>query len=96
MSLQQKMERLFKKLAVPCQFIPADGADPAARFVSVGNNRRESDSSTEYIADPVLLAAFLLSEGTPKSGDKFELNGEYFQLTQLYLVDEYTAQWIYI
>lgn len=96
MSLHQKMERLFKKLAVPCQFIPADGADPAARFVSVGNNRRESDSSMHYIAEQVLLATFLLSEGTPQFGDRFVLNGNYFQLNELYLVDEFVAQWIYI
>lgn len=96
MSLHHKMERLFKKLAVPCQFVPLDGSEPAARFISVGNNRRESERTMDYIAEPVLLATFLLSEGAVNAGDKFVLNGEYFQLTQLYLVDEYTAQWIYI
>lgn len=95
MSLQDKMARLFRKLASPCQFIPVDGA-PFERLVSTGHNRREQGSSAEYIADPVLLASFLKSEGAVQAGDVFELNGKNHQLTQMYSTDDYTVDWIYI
>jgi hypothetical protein len=95
--MQAKIERIFRKAAMPCQFVPTDTAQqPAPRWISLGNNKVERASSDNYVSEPILLASFLLSEGTPQSGDRFMHNGEYFQLTQLYLVDEYTATWIYI
>lgn len=89
------MSRLFRKLATPCQYIPANGA-PFERLVSVGNNRREASSQAEYIAEPVLLACFLKAEGPVAAGDMFELNGETHQLTQMFLVDDFSVEWVYI
>lgn len=95
MSMQDKMVRLYRKLAVPCQYFPVDGA-PFERLVSTGHNRREEGSAAEYIADPILLASFLKSEGAVQSGDVFEKNGHSHQLTQIYSTDDYTVDWVYI
>lgn len=96
MSMQDKMARLFRKLALPCQFIPVNGNMPFQRLVSTGHNRREQGGAAEYIADPILLASFLKSEGAVQSGDVFELNGHNHQLTQMYSTDDYTVDWVYI
>jgi hypothetical protein len=96
MPMEDKMARLFRKLASPCQFIPVNGDAPFERLVSTGHNRRELQQVNEYIADPVLLASFLKSEGTPLAGDVFDLNGHSHQLTQMYSTDDYTVDWVYI
>lgn len=96
MSLQDKMARLFRKLASPCQFIPGGGSAPFERLVSTGNNRREPLNQSEFIAEPVLIASFLKSEGAVAAGDVFELNGQSHELTQMYLMDDFSVDWIYI
>lgn len=90
------MARLFRKLASPCQFIPVNGAPPFQRLVGTGDNLREQGGSAEYIADPILLASFLKSEGDVQAGDVFEINGRSHQLTQMYITDDYTVDWVYI
>jgi len=96
MSQQDKMARLYRKLAAPCQFTPVNGAAPFERLVSTGHNRRELQQVNEYIADPVLLASFLKSEGAVQTGDVFELHGQVHELTQMYSIDDFTVDWIYI
>lgn len=102
-----KMARVFKRLADPCLFTPADGSAPFVRLVSLDDNRTDLSSITEYIPDIVTRAEFLLSEGAVNADDIFSLgtvdengefipNGQQGRLTQRVSMDSVCVAFIYI
>ncbi|MGE6647951.1 hypothetical protein ACQKE0_01580 [Shewanella colwelliana] len=88
-----KLERGWRKLAAPCQFIPASG-EPFYRGVNV--IATQTDASNEYLPQPIALAEFLKADGAVNVDDEFALNGTTYLLTQLHSFDEISHTFVYI
>ena len=88
-----KLERGWRKLAAPCQFIPASGV---AYERGVNLIATQTDRSDEYLPTPIALAEFLTDDGAVNVDDEFVLNGTTYLLTQLHSFDELSHTFVYI
>ncbi|PKH62569.1 hypothetical protein CXF83_14970 [Shewanella sp. Choline-02u-19] len=91
---KSKLERGWRKLAAPCQFIPATGEPPFERGMNLLPT--QSDMSREYLMEPIQLVEWLKADGAVNVDDEFVMVGKRYQLTKLYEFDPLTVSFVYL